>query len=232
MLDEQRVERDPVPRRDDRPQALLGRLRAGGPHDAEPVGDPVHVGVDRDRRDPVAEDEHAVRGLRPDAAEPDELVVRPRDLAAVPLEDRPRDVADHAALRPVEPDRTQDRAQVPLGGVGEAPRVGIAGEQIGRGAVGVGVPGPLREDRADQHLERVLGVVAEVRPAPVPRAVERRQPVEQELPVEPGRGRLRRGHRRFRPGAGLAGTGGGPWPGSLRSGSSVASGSRRSSPTR
>jgi len=55
VLHEERIERDPVPSIHDLPQAslrLLGRARS---HDPEPVGDPMDVRIDRDRRDPVSE---------------------------------------------------------------------------------------------------------------------------------------------------------------------------------
>ena len=222
MLDEQRVDRDPVAGVYGRAEALLGLLRGRRAHDPEAVGDPVDVGVDGDRRDPVAEDEDAVRGLRPDAGQREQRLVVPGHRSPVLLEDRPRARADDPALRPVEADRPHDRLEHPRVGSGERPRVREPCEEPGARDVGVRVARPLGEDRPDEHLERVLGVVAQVRPAPVPGAVERREPVEQELPVE--RPRL--------PRAGHGCSGGGPWPGSLRSGSSVAPSSRRSSPTR
>ncbi len=227
MLDEQRVQRDPVPNVDRLPQGRLGLLGALRPHDPEAVRDPVDVRVDGDRGDPVPEDEHAVRRLRSDAAESGEgRVVPGRDPAEL-VPDRARDLPDYLRLRPVEPRRPDETLH--LGGrrAREGVRVGVPGEQGRARAVGVRVLRPLREDRPDQDLERVLGVVAQVRPAPVAGPIELRQPVEDKLPVERRPG----GHR---PSGGAAGDPGAgrSCPGSERSGSSAVSGPRISSPTR
>jgi hypothetical protein len=226
VLDEQRVERYPVAPVDDPGELGLGLLGALRSDDPEPVGDPVHVGVDRDRGDAVAEDEDAVRRLRADVGEAHERVELPRHRAAEFREDRPRAVAHRAALHPVETRRADERLDLGRGGRGERRRVGEPGEEAGARGVGVRVARPLREDRADQHLERVLGVVPEVRGPPVARAVERRQPVEDRLPVP--RGEAGHGHGRVRGALGAVSI-----PGSERSGSSSAPPSaRRSSPTR
>ncbi len=235
MLDEQRVQRDPVARVDHRAQPRLGLLGGPGPHDAEAVRDPVYVGVDGDRGDPVAENEDAVGGLRADAGQARELGERPGHHAAEPREDRLGAVADRPGLRPVETDRPDQRPDLGRAGRRERPGVGEPGEQRRGGDVGLLVARALREDRPDEDLERVDGVVAQVRDAPVARPVERRQAVEDPLPV--GRGAARGGHPELagsgRPSDGAAGrAGGGPVPGSERSGSSCGPSPRRSSPTR
>jgi hypothetical protein len=69
VLDEERIDRDPVARIDRLAESRFGLFGSPGPDDAETVRDAVHVGVDRDRRDPVAEDEDAVRGLGADTGE-------------------------------------------------------------------------------------------------------------------------------------------------------------------
>jgi hypothetical protein len=230
MLHEQRVQRDPVALGDDLAESCLGLL--GGPcvHDAEPVRDAVHVGVHRDRRDPVAEDEDAVRGLRADMRQAEELLHRPGHDAVEPFEDLPSAVPDRARLRAVEPglpDQRLDRSRV--GGC-ESGGVRVPGEQSGAGDIRRLVARPLRQDGPDQHLERILGVVAQVRDAPVAPVVERGEPVHDDLPVE-GR---RRSHRTVPCGV-LAGAAPGyaPVPGSERSGSSAAPcAARSSSPTR
>ena len=233
MLDEQGVDGDPVPRVDPFSQRSLGLFGRPGPHDAEPVRDPMDVGVHRDRRDPVAEDEDAVRGLRPDAGERHERFKVAGDHSAEPLQDLGRHPAEDPGLHPVEPRRPDQWFDLGRGGAGERRRVREPLEEAGACDVGVRVAGPLREDRADEDLERVLCVVAQVRSPPVPRAVERAQPVEEPFPVEPG-------------GRTVQGAHGGPLrafaeppvrtavdtPGSERSGSSPSSAPRNSSPTR
>ena len=229
MLDEQRVERDPVPRVDRLAQPPLRLLGGAGAHDAEAVGDPMHVRVDGDRRLAVGEDQDAVGGLRAHTRQREELLARARDLSAMPLEERLGARPEDAAFRPVEPHRPDQPLDVCASGPGEAPRVRVPGEQPRRGDVRRLVARPLREDRPDQHLEGALGVVAQVRPTPVAGPVERGQPVQQELPVERG---LRR-HGVPAPGGRRGGRSiAGPCPGSLRSGSSDAPGPRSSSPTR
>ncbi len=238
MLDEQRIERNPVLRVDDRPQRLLGLFGALRAYHAEAVRDPVDVGIDGNGGDPVAEDEHAVRGLGTDAGERRELLVGTGDDPVEPGEQGARAVAHDAGLHVIESRRPDERLDRGGAGRGERRRVRVPCEQEGARAVGVRVLRPLGEDRPDHHLERVLGVVAQVRTAPVARAVERRQPVEHRFPF--GRPETRRAaHRRARVRAGAPGRpsspastfGGAPSPGSERSGSSW-SAPRRSSPTR
>jgi len=230
VLDEERVQRHPVPLGDDLPQDGLGLLGAPGPGDPQPLGDPVHVGVDRHRRDAVAEDKDAVRGLRSDAGERGQRGEFSWDGPPEPLEQRLGARPDRAGLGVVEADRADapldfgDRRAREAGGVREP------AEQRGRGDVGLLVPGTLREDRADEHLERVLRVVAEVRPAPVPRVVERREAVQEPLPVD--RGRAGRRHRAGSRPATRRSVGRPSWPGSERSGSSLCPRGSRSSPTR
>jgi hypothetical protein len=226
VLDEERVEGDPVRGIDARRQRAFGLLGGPGPDHAEPVGDAVHVGVDGDGGDPVAEDEHAVRRLRPDPRQRDERVVRPRHGPAEPVEDRGRGRPDRPGLGMVEP-RPPDQRLDPVGRRGgERRRVRVPREQPRARDVGRLVPGALGQDRADQHLERVLRVVAQVRAPPVARVVERREAVEDRLPVERGR----RGTRAHAGGSGRRTV---SVPGSLRSGSSAPAPSRRiSSPTR
>ena len=233
MLDEQRIEGDPVLPGDDLPESLLGLLGGPGSDDAEPVRDPMDVGVDGDRGDPVTEDENAVRGLRADAGQRRELGVRVRHATAESAEEFGGAGADHARLGMVETGFSDQRLDRGRPGPGEGRGVRVAGEQPRARDVGRRVPRPLREDRPDQHLERVLGVVAEVRRSPVAGPVEGREPVEDRLPVE----RRGLGHGRFRRarGAGRGSSSGGrpPVPGSERSGSSLAPCvARRSSPIR
>ena len=239
MLDEQRVERDPVPRVDDRPELRLRLARRPGRRHSEPVRDPVDVRVDRDRGDVVAEDEDAVGRLRPDPRERGQGLERAGDLAGEPVEELTGAGPDRAGLDMIEsrrPDEPFDRASV---GPGEGGRIGIPREEPGARDVRVRVPGALREDRADEHLERVLGVVPEVRPPPVSGAVELREPVEHGLPEEVGRGRgaAHRGEPRSMPvgptGAGRPSPGTkSPRPGSERSGSRDPRRPSNSSPTR
>ena len=221
MLDEQRVERDPVPLGHALPQRHLRLLGGPGAHDPEPVRDPMAVRVHRDRGDPVPEDQHAVRGLRPNAAQRGEFLEGAGDDPREPVEQLCRALAHDAGLDAIEPCRPDQRLE--LGGVRTRERggVGTPGKQPRARDVGVRVPGPLGQDRSDQDLERVLGVVPEVRPPPVPRTVEGAEPVEDRLPVDrrgPGLG----GHSRLR-GAGarpVDAAGGDATPGSERSGSS------------
>jgi hypothetical protein len=233
VLDEQRVERDPVLRVDRPGEGPLGLLRRSRSDDPEPVRDPVDVRVDRDRRDPVAEDKDAVGRLGPDALQGRQLVERPGDHAPEAVEEVPGDLVDDPRLRVVESGPSDERLDRGRRSGGERWRVGVPGEQERARHVRRFVPRPLREDRPDQDLERVLGVVAEVRRAPVTGAVERRETVEEGLPVE------RRGaHRAVPRRAGGAAEesvevgAGSPTPGSERSGSSASPLGRMSSPTR
>ena len=226
MLHQERVQRDPVPGRDRPPQLRLGLLRALGADQPEPVRDPVDVGVDRDRRDPVAEDQDAVRGLRSDPGKARERREVARHRPLEPRQDLRRAAADRARLRAVEsraPDQRLDlldrRGGERLGGT--EPR-----EKGGARDVGRLVPGALGEDRPDQDLERVLGVVPEIGDPPVAGAVVPAEPVEDRGPREP-RGR----HGRPAP----IGSPGPARPGSERSGSSRSAPgvrARRTSPTR
>ncbi len=234
MLDEQGIERDPVPLVDHRAEPRLGLLGGPGPDDPEPVRDAVDVGVDRDRGDPVAEDEHAVRGLRAHAPQREEVLHRPRDVAVEPVEELPGRVPDHPGLDVVEPGRPDQRLDRADPRRGEAPDVGVAREKERARAIGVLVPRPLREDRPDQDLERVLRVVPQVRSAPIPAAVEPREAIEERIPVHrrPSERVQVRGVERPEEGL-IAVPGRPPIPGSERSGSFGSSRSvRRSSPTR
>lgn len=229
MLHQHRIEGEPVPLGKEPPERRLRLPRGLRADDAQPIREPVHVGVDRDRRDPVAEDEHAVGGLGADPRQGRQLFEGARDDAREPVEDLLRARSYGPRLRPVEPDRADQRLDVPRPGAGEAGGVGEFREEPGRGDIGLLVARPLRQDGADQHLERVLGVVAQVRAPPVARPVERREPVEQGLPVE----RDRAAHRRAPDEGGVRSAGPAvSVPGSERSGSSGASRGRRSSPIR
>ena len=239
MLHEERVERDPVPRIDARPQACFGLGRGARSDDAQAVRDAVHMRVDRDRRDRIAEHEDAVRRLRPDARQRGQLVERSRHVPSEPVEERSGARADRPRLDPVEPGRADQALDRPGIGPGERRGVRIATEELRARDVRVRVPGPLGQDRAHQDLEGVLRVVAEVRGAPVSRPIQLGEPVEDGLP-ELGAQR-RRGAHRTDPaptrsvslGARRASDGRRvPRPGSERSGSSEARPPLSSSPTR
>ncbi len=239
MLDQERIERHPVPGIDAGPQTRLRLLDRAGPDHPETVRDPVHVGVDRDGGDRVAEDEDAVRGLRADPGQRGQLFERTRYLAAEAPQERPGALADRPRLHVVEAGRADQALDRPRIGPGQRGRVGVTSEELRARDVRVRVPGPLRQDRADEDLERVLGVIAKVRRPPVTGPVERGETVEDPLPV-PG---IRRGPPLHRTDpaptrSGSLGTGGAPEdrtvprPGSERSGSSDAPSPFRSSPTR
>jgi hypothetical protein len=211
VLDEQGIERDPVLRVDGAGEFALRLLGGTRPHDAEAVRDPVDVGVDRDRRDPVSEHEHAVRRLGTDAVEGRQLVERTGDDPVKPAEEVARHRPDHPGLRVVESGPADERLDRPRRSGGEGGRVRVPREQEGARRVGRLVPGALGEDRTDEDLERVLGMVPEIRGSPISRSVERREPVEERLPVE-----LRVGHEEARRPAGRRAAtvaGGGPTPG-------------------
>ena len=235
MLYEERVEGDPVPAINNLAQALLGLLGCPGAHDPETVRDAVDVRVDGDRRDAVPEHEDAVRGLRPDAPQGGQLLERPGDLPVESALDVARDLADDARLDAIEPRPMDETFHGREGRAPERRGVGVPGEQLGGGDVRRLVSGPLAEDGSDQDLERVLRMVPQIRDAPVSAAVERRQAIHHEVPID----RPDRGHP-FRPrvtgrAVGSPSEGGGPRPGSERSGSSAGappSRARRRSPTR
>lgn len=232
MLDEQRVERQPERLGKDPAQLLLGLLGRVGADDPQAVRQPVHMGVHGNRGDPVAEDEDAVRRLRPDARERRQLGERPGDLPVEAVEQGPGARPHGPGFRTVEADRADQHLDLAAAGRGQRADVREPGEQPGGGHVRLLVPRPLGKDRPDQDLERVFGMVAEVGGPPVAGPVERREPVEEELPVEGGRRRA--GHPPVPRGRGAAARGGGAVsvPGSERSGSSGASRARRSSPMR
>ena len=238
MLDEERVEGDPVPGVDDLPETGLRLRRGPGPEDPEAVDDAVDVGIDRDRRYRVAEDEDAVRGLRADPGERGQLVERPGNHSSEALEELPGALSDRPPLDVVEAGRADQSLDRPGIRPRERRGVRVPREELGARDVRVRVPCPLGEDRSDEDLERVLGVVPEVGRAPVAGPVERREPVEDRLP-EAGPRRRRRTHRnepaptRSRSaGAGRDAGTTDPRPGSERSGSSDARLPFRSSPTR
>ena len=183
MLDEERVERDPVAFRDDLPEANLGLLGRAGPDDPESVRDAVDMRVDGDRRDPVAENEDAVRGLGSHARERSELVERPGHGPAEPVDDLASALADHARLDVVEAGRPDQRLDLAGPRGGEARRVRVAGEEARAREIGVLVARTLGEDRSDQDLERVLRVVPKVGSPPIAPTVERGEPIEERLPV-------------------------------------------------
>jgi len=235
VLDQERVERDPVARVDRRTQLSLGFLGRARPDYPEPVRDPMNVRVDRDGGNAVPEHEDAVRRLGTDPGERRELVEGTRHLAAEPVEDLAGAGPDRPRLRSIEADRTDQRTDLARAGRGERRGVRESSEQPRRGDVGLLVPRALREDRSHEDLERVDRVVPKVRGAPISRAVERGEPVEDRLPVG---GREPRGHRSGRPpGADRGaepeeGAESGPSPGSERSGPSSEEPERKSSPIR
>jgi hypothetical protein len=223
VLDEQRVEGDPVRPWKDLPEPFFGFLGRPGADHPEAVRDAVHVRVDRDRRDAVPEDEDAVRRLRADAGERRELLERSRNLAGKAGEDRRRAGPDRSGLGVVEPGLPDERLDRPGGRARKPRRVGVPREEARARRVGRLVPRALGKDRTDEHLERVLGVIPQVRDPPVSGMVEVGESVEHRLPVECGGV----GHP-FRlletaggTVSGPSGVGRGPVPGSERSGSSL-----------
>jgi hypothetical protein len=238
VLHEERVERDPVRRVDRLAEGGFGLLGGLRTDHTEPVRDPVDVRVDGDRGDPVAEDEDAVRCLRSDTGQGGQFVERPGHLAAETTQDLESAGPDHARLDPVETGRADQRLERRGGRPREGGSVREPGEELRARDVRVRVAGPLREDRPDEDLERVLGVVPQIRSPPVPGPVELGEPVEDRLPV--GRAEPRRGPHAAGPGRRdlpAPESAAGPSaarssPGSERSGSSSPSFSLRSSPTR
>jgi len=192
VLDEQRVDGDPEARVHPLAELRFGLLGRSGAHDAETVGDAMHVGVDRDRRDPVPEDQDAVRGLGTDARKGGELLEGPGHGTAEALEDLVRDLPEDPRLHVIEAGHPDERLDLGAPRSGERGRVREPSEEARARDVRVRVARSLGEDRADQHLERVLGVVPKVRATPVPRPVEGAEPVEEAFPVERDRGALAR----------------------------------------
>lgn len=160
MLDEEGVERNPVPLGHHFPELRFGLRGSTRPDDAEAIRDSVNVGIDGDRRDPVAEHQDAVRGLGTNAGERDELVIRPGHDTAETREELLGDRSNDPGFRMVEAGRPDEGLDLGLAGPGQRPRVRKFGEQLVARPIGVLVPSPLREDRADQNLERVLRVVS------------------------------------------------------------------------
>gem|GEM_PF-2203902 len=239
MLHEEGVQRDPVPDVHDLPQAgfrFLGRARADH---AEPVRDAVDVRVHGDGRDPVAEHQHAVRGLRSDPRQGGELLERTGYRATESVQDHPGTLPDHSGLDPIEPGGSDQRFDVARTGRGQRHGIRKASEQARARRIRVRVPGPLGEDRSHEHLEGILSVVPQVRRPPIAAFVQGGQAVQYCFPVQPGSfGSARHQGLRTRRLRGLdvgpaaeAGDANGPSPGSERSGSSWSSG-RSSSPMR
>lgn len=221
MLNKKWVDRDPVLAGQHLAEAFLGLFGGSGAHDAEAVRDPMHVRVDGDRRDPVAEHEHAVRRLRADPGHRRQLFEGPGRTPAEPVAHFDRDPSEDAGLGVVEPGPVDKPLDLPHRGLRQGVRVRVPGEQVRAGDVGGFVPRALGEDRPDQHLERILRVVAEVRDPPVAGPVEPAQSVEECLPRKIA---LAHAGPPLRPG-------GDSTPGSERSGSTPPSG-RMSSPIR
>lgn len=159
MLHEEGIERDPVPHGDRSTERLLRLLGPLGPDDPEPVCDAVHVGVDRDRRDSVAKDEDAVRRLGPHPGQARQLRERPRHRPPKALEERASVPGQDSGLRAIEADRPDQRFDVGWLRPSEELHGRISREQPRARGIGRLVPCPLRENRADQHLERVFGMV-------------------------------------------------------------------------
>ncbi len=144
MLDQERVERDPVASGDGATERLFRLFRGAGAHEPEPVRNTVDVGVDRDRRDPVAEDQDAVRRLRPYPREARELGKGTGDVSMKALENRSSAPRQDTGLRAVEPGRPDQGLEVGRTRAREELRVRVAREQPGAGDVGRLVPRPLR----------------------------------------------------------------------------------------
>jgi hypothetical protein len=159
VLYEERVERYPVRLRENAAEGLLGLLGRFRSNDAETVRDPVDMRVDGDRGQSVPEDEHAIRRFRADPRERGELLERRRDLTPEALEDLGGTGADRPRLRAIEPDVADQGFEGLRGRPRERRGVGELREESGARPVGHLVPGALRKDRPDQHLERIFGVV-------------------------------------------------------------------------
>ena len=231
MLDEERVDGDPEARVDPLAQRGFGLLGRPGPDDAEPVRDAMHVGVDRDRRDPVPENEDAVRGLGADTGEGGEFLEGPGNRATEPVEQLPGHRSEGPRLHAIEAGRPDEHLDFGRPRPGERRGVRESGEEASARHVGVRIARTLREDRTDEDLERVLGVVPQVRPSPVPCPVERAEPVEEAFPIERDEGAFARHSVSFRGPAGSVATAAGDGaPGSERSGSSRSPDPRTSSP--
>ncbi len=235
MLDEERVERDPVLAGEHEAESGLGLLGSFRAHHPESIRNAMDVGVDGDPRDVVPEHQHAVGGLWADPRERHELLQRAGHLPRVAGEELAGARPDQPCLGVVEPGFVDQRLDRLRPRPCEGGRVGVAREQSRARGRGGGIAGALGQDRSDQHLERVLGVVPEVRDPPVARVVEPRESVEDRHPVV----RTARRHRtdRLRPeavaGGGVSPARRGSCPGSERSGSSFPPcASRSSSPTR
>lgn len=124
------------------------------------------------------------------------------DLLGHPTED--------AGLGVIEAGALDEALHVRGGRAREGVRVGVPGEQAGTSDVRRLVAGSLGEDRSDQHLERILRMVPEVRYSPVPGMVEVAQSVEEGVPRKVASAHVRPPGR----------LGGVSTPGSERSGSS------------
>ena len=130
---------------------LLGRRRLG---DADPVGDPQHMPIDRQAGHAQGVAEHDVRRLAADAGQRRQRVHVGRHLAAVRAEQGLRHAQEHLGLLPEEAGGDDLRLELRGRRRGEPLRIGIALEERRRDLVHARVRRLRREDRRDEQLER------------------------------------------------------------------------------
>ena len=87
----------------ERAKTELGGVLPFGSDEPQPVGHPVDVAVDGDRRDPKSVPQDDRGRLPPDPAEPDKVLHRPGDLAAELREELLGGGPDRLRLHPEEP---------------------------------------------------------------------------------------------------------------------------------
>jgi hypothetical protein len=156
--DEEIVIFDPVALGQLRTQGELALFRVLGFDIPPAVGDTMHMGVDADAGLAVAERDDEVRGLAPDTLQLQKLVNLVRDAAAVIVDQRAAEVADHFCLRMIKADGKDRLLDFRHGEARH--RLGCFGEREQPAArLGGGrVLGAQAQDAGDQDLERTLGI--------------------------------------------------------------------------
>ena len=155
--DEIQIEKRPPARVGGGVERLLGLLRRRRPHPPEAVGDAVHVRVHADVLAALERHDHHQRGgLASDARQRHEVLECRRHTAAVDGEQPPGRRLHVAGLVAVEAHRVDQPLDLLDRQRGQRARRARPGEQAGRGRQGGGVLRARRQQRGDEHLERVV----------------------------------------------------------------------------
>ena len=153
--DEEVVVADPVAARQLPPERHLGLFGVPGLHVAQPIRDPVHVGVHTDAGLAVAHRHDQVGRLPSHAVEGEELVDRVGHAAVESREQVPADPENDARLRTVEADRIDESLDLSGYQLQHGLRRRGHGEEALGGGTGRRVLRAQRQDAGDEDAERI-----------------------------------------------------------------------------